>query len=307
MGHHGHLHPLHRHGKGVCQICNRDFLEDDPATAIYCSRPDCVTRRKMKVTSNFGVSAEKRRKEWRARTEARTNPVLEEVKKKVAKGDSDRVATGIAPYIDVPVVPLPSSRRSEFLEHLQSVIEESFADCEEDAEPPAPPDTDPDYARRLQEEAPERKVLDTACIACQGDCCMQGRASNAFLKKETIDYIRWRRPEMTSDQILDMYVSFLPQESVGESCVYHGDKGCVLQRDIRADICNSFQCTFRTALAREYDAKPGHGAVVAGISRDHDEHPEAGAPYLRVVSMSEDGDVTVHDDIELPPLDRATK
>jgi hypothetical protein len=51
--------------------------------------------------------------------------------------------------------------------------------------------------------------------------------------------------------------------------------------------------------------KPGSAAVVAGISHDHTDDPAAGAPYLRVVSVNEEGDVTIHSHLSLPALPEA--
>ena len=258
--------------------------------------------RMMLKAAEFAKSHQWNEAAWLEDTYTRTKGVIAQATEDLCPGSPEKVASSIAPYMDVPVIPLPPQRRSEFVAHLTAVVEKSFADAPFDGPPPEPPEKDKSYEQRLAEEAPEPKILDTACIACQGDCCTQGNTNNAFLKEELINYIRWRHPEMEATDIIDMYMSYLPEKSVRDSCAYHGDKGCTLHRPIRANICNSFQCGFRKRLAKTYDQKPGHGAVVAGISKDHVEHPEAGADYLRVVSMSEQGDVHIHSELKLPEI-----
>jgi len=64
--------------------------------------------------------------------------------------------------------------------------------------------------------------------------------------------------------ILALYLSYLPNRNVVESCVYHTRRGCTLPRDIRADICNTWYCgglwKFRENMA---EAKASRGFAVA--------------------------------------------
>ena len=256
----------------------------------------------MQKAAELARAVQADRDAWLQATEERTKDAIKQAKSELATSATARIASGLAPYIDVPAVPLPNARRAEFVAHLRKIIEDSFAAAPGDGPPPPPPDKDPDYAERLEYEAPEHKILDTACIACQGECCLQGNKTHAFLTKDTINYVRWSHPDLDPEDMIDMYLSFMPERSVRDSCVYHGDKGCTLNRPIRADICNSFQCAFRKRLAQNYAENPGYGAVVAGIATDHADHPEAGSDYLRVVSMSEEGDVRIHSDLRLPAL-----
>jgi hypothetical protein len=256
----------------------------------------------MHKAADLAKSVTKDRDAWRHITHVRTQSVIEQAKQELNSQHPEKIASGIAPYIEVPTGSLPPQRRADFLAHIRSIVEKSFQNTPIDEPPPEPPSTDPEYKQRQSDEAPEHFILNTACIACQGDCCMQGNASRAFLTENTINYVRWCQPEMEQDEIIEMYMSFMPERSIQGSCVYHGDEGCTLDRHIRADICNSFQCGYRKKLAEDYAQKPGHGAVVAGISQDHTEHPNAGAAFLRVISMSEQGEVRVHSDLKLPSL-----
>ncbi|WP_072776149.1 hypothetical protein [Marivita hallyeonensis] len=256
----------------------------------------------MKEAGEAARRVEQRFETYIKISETRTRGVIEQAKREAGHSEDTPVASAIAPYIGLPCDYLPPERKAEFQNHVRSVISDSFAETHADEGPPAPPEKDPDYAERLADEEPELRVLDAACIACQGDCCLHGRNTQAFLEKETIDYVRWQNPEMNAEDIFDLYMSHLPERSIVNSCVYHGNAGCTLMRSVRANICNSYQCRFRSNLIKEYAENPGNGTVVAGIAQDHVSAPEAGAPYLRVVSMSEAGEVRVHTHLELPEL-----
>jgi hypothetical protein len=34
----------------------------------------------------------------------------------------------------------------------------------------------------------------------------------------------------------------VPERSVEHSCIYHGEHGCALPRELRSHICNSYYC-----------------------------------------------------------------
>ena len=51
-----------------------------------------------------------------------------------------------------------------------------------------------------------------------------------------------RNPGMEHAGLVDAYVDALPARHSEGSCGFHGEHGCVLPRESRADICNSFEC-----------------------------------------------------------------
>lgn len=290
------------HSPGCCRHCAQPLApEDDPAKA-ECDRPTCVTRRRIVASAELARRALARDAAYLEVSRRRARPVLKTAAKAVGQPHLGKIAHGIAPHINRPIMPLPEDRRAAFVAHLDDVIEESYARADGITCTPARPQEDPDYVTRRKEEQPESGVIDASCIACQGECCLNGAGRMAFIEADTIDYVRWSRPEMSRAAIREMYLSQIPESSTEQSCVYHGAYGCTLDRTVRADICNSFQCRYRRALMEAYAKKPGHGAVVAGLSADHVDRPSAGAAGLRVVTVSQDLDVRVHDDLRLPAL-----
>lgn len=293
-----HARPQHGPPR-LCRLCRRP-LEGDADD--ICDQPQCQTRHKIEVTAEIAQKRERKKAAWRAISHRRTRGVLREAAREIGVSDLGHIAHGLAPYIDVPLVPLPDARRAAFETHLRAIIGESFAKADGVTHLPEPPEDDPDFTLRLKQEKPEPAVLDTACIACQGDCCLMGGGRHAFLTAESITCQRWKDPDWTEDGLLQTYLSHIPPTSISGSCVYHGPQGCTLDRPLRANICNSFQCPSRRELSEAVARRPGTGAVVAGLSRTHVNDRSAGAPYLRVVSMSPENKVTVHDGLTLPAL-----
>ena len=39
-----------------------------------------------------------------------------------------------------------------------------------------------------------------------------------------------------------MYLGRIPRTAYRDSCIFHGKKGCTLDRSMRSDVCNSYFC-----------------------------------------------------------------
>ena len=137
------------------------------------------------------------------------------------------------PYQNKPVVALPEDRRARFLAHLEAILTEAFTVAVLDIL------EDPQFDK---DDAPETPVMAAGCATCQGRCCEEGAGNNAFLTATTFNTLRSRAPELTRDDIREIYVSALPEASAKGGCVYQGPVGCVLERRQRAQICNSYHC-----------------------------------------------------------------
>ena len=215
----------------------------------------------------------------------------------------EEIPHGIVPFLDLPLVRLEPEARDAFLAHLDSCIDEAFA-CPPGTRPEPSsferPD-DEDYRRRLREMEREEAALDASCIACRGRCCVQGRGTHAFLSPGSISFVRHQFPELGPEEVRDLYVERLPDRSVDSSCVYHGAVGCTLPRNIRADICNYWQCSGRWELRERLRHTGESRAIAIALAGDHLEHPQAGAPVARLVSVTP-GAVVEHDDLEVAAL-----
>ena len=54
--------------------------------------------------------------------------------------------------------------------------------------------------------------------------------------------VRRARPELNARKVLRLYLDRVPEAGYVGSCVFHGQKGCTLDRSMRSDICNDFYC-----------------------------------------------------------------
>lgn len=289
--------------RGRCQACGWPLLPEDDPQADFCGRRECLTRREV-ARPDLVRLRQMREAAWLAVTRKRTEAMMDAARQRAGSGNADRMASGLAPFVDRPLTTLPPERRRAFETHLRNTIRDSFAAHGGDI-PPLAAEDDPQLRRRLASEQPEPAVLSAACAACRGDCCLPGGERQAFIGKTTIDRYRRRHPEATPDDIAAFYLGHLPERSVELSCLYHGDGGCALPREARSSICNAFLCWYRRALDEDHARRPGHGAVVVAVARDHLRDPSEGAPRARVVSVTEAGQITEHPDLTLPALSEA--
>jgi hypothetical protein len=54
--------------------------------------------------------------------------------------------------------------------------------------------------------------------------------------------VRLVRPDMDEHAVLQLYLERVPPAAYRVSCIFHGKRGCTLDRSLRADVCNSYFC-----------------------------------------------------------------
>ena len=107
-------------------------------------------------------------------------------------------------------------------------------------------------------------VAQAACSLCRGYCCRNG-GDEAFLDTRTIGRLRQANPTMTDDALINLYIGRVPVEGYRNSCIFHGRKGCTLDRSMRADVCNTYFCRGLGDYVKS-DAAPEPTIVIAGDS-----------------------------------------
>lgn len=80
------------------------------------------------------------------------------------------------------------------------------------------------------------------CGACGGHCCRLARDHHAFLDEPTLRRLLAGHPELSADELPALYLARLPAQQVENSCAFHGQAGCTLPREMRADLCNRYAC-----------------------------------------------------------------
>ena len=105
-------------------------------------------------------------------------------------------------------------------------------------------------------------VARSACSLCKGWCCRNGD-DDAFLDDRTLARVRLARPELKERDVLRLYLNRVPTLTYRDSCIFHGKKGCTLDRSLRADVCNTYYCGGLSAFMKD-DAAAAPIVVIAG-------------------------------------------
>lgn len=149
----------------------------------------------------------------------------------------DLVATlpdGPAPLVvwlqhhDPQTVAVSAADRARHRAHLERVLAENVVIDYDTLATPSADDSRPQGAQ--------------LCSHCRGRCCAHGAAWHAFIDLPLLQRWQQAHPGQSLDDAVEAYLSLLPPEHSEHGCVYQTAQGCVVPRELRADICNSFAC-----------------------------------------------------------------
>lgn len=135
-------------------------------------------------------------------------------------------------------VPADNERRELLAEHLRDIVNEANADLSLMAAVAEP---------ELPEPAPSSPLGGELCKFCAGGCCTKG-GNAAYLTPKTLRRVSAAAGLDSCNSLVATYLSYLPEQSMAGSCIYHTDCGCALPRELRSDICNDFVCDAFKAL-----------------------------------------------------------
>lgn len=281
--------PPPRPGQPGCRFCGASLTPHQAVRGI-CADQHCEMRRVQEASrAVFHRNWEdyvQRQREGLRKAAAEVAAAARELGE-----EPERIAIGIVPRQDSPVVPLPEDRRAGFAAFLDGIVAEAFAADEPEF----------DLRHRELEEEPEDPLIGASCASCQGKCCFLGNLNQAFLTVQTVQLYHFRNPGATPAEVKAHYLARLPATHVRHSCVYHGPLGCVLPRPERADICNRYHCNPQTDLLRRFRAMSASKAII--VADEDDVGPAVGlyevADGWRPLRGS-DGRA-VPDDAVLPP------
>ncbi len=92
-----------------------------------------------------------------------------------------------------------------------------------------------------QDDAKLVTLFQTACGMCRGECCTKG-GNEAYLNLDVLERFAEMKQFTTVEEVIDAYLAKIPLVTVEGSCIYHGETGCGLSREMRSVTCNSFLC-----------------------------------------------------------------
>jgi len=225
--------------KRSCVVCGCEIDEHVVHSQQYCSDLNC----KLKYFARVRQQARDFRENLKCIREA-LNQQAGELRGDAAKAGGISNPEGFTPTA-VPVNKrqvgrLPKERRRAFCEQLVRIIGEAAGErCSSTG-------STNDVTMRIKYDAEMqgselRSILGNACAICGGSCCFNG-GEHAYLRVDTILLYMHQHPELREEQVLDEYVSRLPEKTYEGSCVYHAESGCGLPREMRSESCDSFVC-----------------------------------------------------------------
>ena len=216
----------------VCRLCGRPI---DANTAALrngiCKAPACEAERTREAARAI------QQRDWHqylAATEHRLGKaaaVVEDVAAQTGRATAEMRIQMLPRQIQPMTGPDPTERAA-FTVYLREIVDRSF---EDDPEPQR-------IVGRIKNDEPEPVYAQAACATCKGDCCNLGGEHRAFLDAGVISEFRAVHPDWDADKIFDAYADRLAQVTPAGSCQFHGPLGCTLERDQRAQLCNTHHC-----------------------------------------------------------------
>jgi hypothetical protein len=165
-------------------------------------------------------------------------------------GDDESLPV-IVPRSDKVLVATSAARVRRLREHLRAALH-TMKDPKCSTSPLRP-----------EPEGFAARVARTACSLCRGWCCRNG-GDDGFLDDRTMARVRIARPDMDARAVLRLYIDRVPEAVYKDSCIFHGKRGCTLDRSLRADVCNSYFCGGLGTYMRMRTAVPQR--IIAGES-----------------------------------------
>lgn len=225
-----------------CLVC-KAALQSAQRLSGLCGRPECQRKHLLNEAREalryWNETIRKRFLELRAQTA-------------VAAGvdQPERYPLAIIPSFANGLVPLTEKRRQAFRENITKVIHDAWEMQADDLLPP-----------QITPRAEVQRFFGSACALCRGYCCRLA-GDHAFFRPETVYRFRQAHPDMSQEEVIEAYMLHLRDQSLENSCVYHGEHGCILPRDMRPGICNEFYCEGLWNVMGELNAEALRGFFV---------------------------------------------
>ncbi|MCS7471388.1 hypothetical protein NZK35_32480 [Stieleria sp. ICT_E10.1] len=173
------------------------------------------------------------------------------------------------PSYKAEMVQMKADRREKLRAFLLALVEDCTRETDVD---PHPHSETPDLARGTDssdhDAASETQTmfLRVACTCCGGHCCTDG-GDQAYFTVDTMRRYIARHPDQSPDAIVDDYLQHVPDETYEASCIYHSATGCSLPRQMRADLCNAFECYGLTHLRDLVAENAATGLFIAATNQ----------------------------------------
>jgi hypothetical protein len=224
----------------LCRECQRPLMLIEERTGI-CQRVACQH-------SAYQKSAGER---FRAR-DAAFEELYQLGRRRELVEDPEQYFVAHIPSQGRELGPLPDHRGEAFLTLLDQLL--AASEESEETTPAEPPVPGP-VAMPLSAE--QEAVSVQACIGCKGHCC-QTAGSHGWQDLHSIRRYREVNPGLSREEIRASYAAVLGSAPTYiDSCVFHGVRGCLLPREMRSWLCNTYWCgELRMVQGRIEDGAP---------------------------------------------------
>lgn len=217
-----------------CLHCKASLTFIEHSRSPYCNKPSCQRARVLQYLD-----------ENKKRLTAQLTAEIEEY---LQNSDTQKLSVRLRKELEntTPLVALlPSNndqltelsedRKLAFLQHLGNI----YDDIEN-----SNPTGNQIYAKSLAPPLPEKEaeLLGNACATCMGACCGYAK-THAYLDYPSLKHIlASQEPELSEQELVELYQAHFPEQSYQDSCVFLGLKGCALPKELRSFICSNFLC-----------------------------------------------------------------
>lgn len=255
-------------GQLNCQLQSLRFRPTDARpTCLVCGVPIPTTREGEDCCHDRDCAIIRSR--WRVQEKAQHEQHLREQLELQARQLRDASAPSVAVHHPehylVAIVPHASpnlsapdpERVQAARQHIETLVVQAVI------RRPRTDDT-PYQSSEFSDDASEAEtpIFQSSCRLCKGHCCRQGE-THAFLTIGTMRRVFSQHPELSPTEVVGNYVAHLPSRSVAGSCVFHGEFGCTLPRDWRADMCNRFLCRDLLRIRQARTEEPDKSFFIA--------------------------------------------
>ncbi len=252
-----------------CKICGTHYLYAAP-TEELCGEAICRQVQQERNADAHAKERARKREERRCTLRAQAAATL--------------------PGLKLPIVILPrfeeslagnADRRDAFREVIARKSCDALAATGEEAGP---------KEALLADQAPcdpwSTLVLAEACGECRGWCCRNG-GNYAYLQESDLRRVAAEQGITTWEEMVERYLSFVPDATYQDSCIFHGRAGCGLPRSLRSETCTSFLCEAAFSLC-ETIRRGATGLILVSTSINEESENEPVIYSMAIVSLEPD-------------------
>ncbi|MCA9128407.1 MAG: hypothetical protein KDB22_15075 [Planctomycetales bacterium] len=231
---HAHILAVPQLAAARCQVCRIPL----PAGRIgfdNCGDRDCLVVKDRLQILQRQEQEQRRKNQLIAQAELMRDACGDE-EPASKHAQQQQIPVVLVPHTAAAITPADANRVRQLQEHLESLVVQTVCQLPDESDVPCDMR---DYHHEPSEQ--ETPVFNNACRLCRGHCCVAG-GTTAFLSISTIRRVVRDRPELNPNEIVAQYLERVPARSCEGSCVFHGEFGCTLPREMRADMCNRYLC-----------------------------------------------------------------